>query len=100
MWKAHPEDLSLRIHPFYISETSPDAIAQLQELAQKFYLISLDGASSSHTNAQELVGVEKGLNPPQPYTLRRPKPVMCSAAQSVLWQLPLAMISSIYPVKG
>jgi hypothetical protein len=31
MWKAHPEDLSLGIHPFCIGETSPDAIAQLHK---------------------------------------------------------------------
>jgi hypothetical protein len=31
MWKAHPEDLSLGIHPFCIGETSPDTIAQLHK---------------------------------------------------------------------
>jgi hypothetical protein len=59
MWKAHPEDLSLGIHPFCVGETSPDAIAQLQELARKYDLISSDGASPSLTYqyAQELVGI-------------------------------------------
>lgn len=63
MWKAHPEDLSLGIHPFCIGETSPDAIAQLQELARKYDLISSDGASPSLTDAQELVGVGKASIP-------------------------------------
>ena len=63
MWKAHPEDLSLEIHPFCIGETSPDTIAQLQELARKYDLISSDGASPSLTDAQELVGVSKASIP-------------------------------------
>jgi hypothetical protein len=63
VWKAHPEDLPLGIHPFFIGKTSPDAIAQLQELAPKYDLISLDGASPSLTNAQELVGISKASIP-------------------------------------
>jgi hypothetical protein len=63
MWKAHPEDLSLGIHPFCVGETSPDAIAQLQELARKYDLISSDGASPSLTDAQELVGIGKASIP-------------------------------------
>jgi hypothetical protein len=59
MWKAHPKDLSLGIHPFCVGETSPDAIAQLQELARKYDLISSDGASPSLTDAQELVSIGK-----------------------------------------
>jgi hypothetical protein len=55
--EAHPEDLSLGTHPFCVGETSPDAIAQLQELARKYDLISSDGASPSRTDAQELVGI-------------------------------------------
>jgi hypothetical protein len=53
MWKAHLEDLSLGIHPFCVGEMSPDAIAQLQELARKYGLISSDGASPSLSDAQE-----------------------------------------------
>jgi hypothetical protein len=63
MWKAHSEDLSLGIHPFCVGETSPDAIAQLQELARKYDLISSDGASPSLTDAQELVGIGKASIP-------------------------------------
>jgi hypothetical protein len=63
MWKAHPEDLSLGIRPFCIGKTSPDAIAQLQELARKYDLLSSDGASPSLTDAQELVGVDKASIP-------------------------------------
>jgi hypothetical protein len=63
MWKAHPKDLSLGIHPFCIGKTSPDAIAQLQDLARKYDLISSDGASPSLTDAQELVGVGKASIP-------------------------------------
>jgi hypothetical protein len=63
MWKAHPEDLSQGIHPFCMGETSPDAIAVLQELARKYDLISSDGASPSLTDARELVGVGKAAIP-------------------------------------
>ena len=63
MWKAHPEDLSQGVHPFCVGETSPDAIAVLQELARKYDLISSDGASPSLMDARELVGVGKAAVP-------------------------------------
>jgi hypothetical protein len=63
MWKAHPEDLGQGIHPFCVSETSPDAIAELQELARKYNLITSDGASPSLTDARELVGGNKAAIP-------------------------------------
>jgi hypothetical protein len=63
MWKAHPEDLSQGIHPFCVGETSPDAIAALQELARKYDLISSDGAAPSLMDARELVGVGKAAVP-------------------------------------
>jgi hypothetical protein len=63
MWKAHPKALSPGIHPFCIGETNPDAIAQLQELAQKLDLILSDGASPSLMDAQGLVGVGKASIP-------------------------------------
>jgi hypothetical protein len=47
MWKAHPEDLSQGLHPFCVGKTSPDEILALQELARKYNLIVLDGASPS-----------------------------------------------------
>jgi hypothetical protein len=63
MWKGHSAGLSLGIHPFCIGETSPDAIAQLQELGRKYDLISSDGASPSLTDAHDLVGVGKASIP-------------------------------------
>jgi hypothetical protein len=63
MWKAHPKDLSQGIHPFCVGETSPDAIAALQELARKYDLISSDGAAPSLMDARELVGVGKAAIP-------------------------------------
>jgi hypothetical protein len=64
MWKAHPEDLSQGIHPFCVGETSTDVIAELQELAQKYNLISTDGAFiPSLSDAQELVGTTKASIP-------------------------------------
>jgi hypothetical protein len=63
MWKVHPEDLSQGIHPFCVGETSPDAIAALQELTQKDDLISSDGAAPSLMDARELVGVGKAAIP-------------------------------------
>jgi hypothetical protein len=63
MWQAHPEDLGQGIHPFCVGETSPDAIAVLQELARKYDLISSDGAAPSLMDARELVGVGKAAIP-------------------------------------
>jgi hypothetical protein len=63
MWKSHPEDLSQGIHPFCVGETSPDAIAALQELARKYDLISSDGAAPSLLDARELVGGGKASIP-------------------------------------
>jgi hypothetical protein len=53
MWKVHPNDLSQGIHPFCVGF---NAITALQELASKYNLISLDGATPSLLNARELVG--------------------------------------------
>jgi hypothetical protein len=63
MWKAHPEDLGQGVHPFCVGETSPDAIAALQELAHKYDLITSDGASPSLMDARELVGGGKAAIP-------------------------------------
>jgi hypothetical protein len=80
MWKAHPEDLSLGIHPFCIGETSPDAIAQLQDLAQNFVRW---GLSKPH-GCPRASGRRQGLNPTKPHLARRPELTICGAAQSVL----------------
>jgi hypothetical protein len=68
MWKAHPKGLlSLGIHPFCIGKTSPDAIAQLQELAQQPY--GCPGVS----------GHRQGLNPTEPHLARCPKATILGA---------------------
>jgi hypothetical protein len=63
MWKAHPKDLSPGVYPFCVGKTSPDAIAALQELAQKYDLISSNSTAPSLMDARELVGVEKAVVP-------------------------------------
>jgi hypothetical protein len=60
MWRAH---LGQGIHPFCVGETSPDAIAALQELARKYDLITSDGATPSLMDARELVGSGKAAIP-------------------------------------
>jgi hypothetical protein len=82
MWEAHPEDLLQGIHPFCVGETSPDVIAELQELAGKYDLISTDGASPSLSDAQELVGTTKAMIYPQEFDLPGcPKPTGLGPAQ-------------------
>jgi hypothetical protein len=69
MWKAHPDGLSQDIHPFSISETSPNTIMALQEHAHIFDLISGGEAAPNLEDAQILADLGKAVLLNSPITL-------------------------------
>jgi hypothetical protein len=85
MWKAHPEDLSLGIHPFLHRRDQPRCHCTTSRPGTKIRPNFVRWGLSKPYGCPRASGRRHSLNPTKPHLARRPESTICGAAQSVLW---------------